>query len=69
MKLSLSTIGSLIKPQKIPALTYCPKPMLSIVGAKAFHFSVRNGKRWFRFAQNTGKIFNLNQVVKETLTP
>ena len=37
----------------IPALTYCPRGNPSIVGADAFHFSVRNGKRWYHIAQKT----------------
>src|SRR3989344_5989585 len=37
----------------IPALTYCPGGNPSIVGADAFHFSVRNGKRWCHIAQKT----------------
>ncbi len=47
-------------------MTYCPKPMLSIVGAETFHFSVRNGKRWCRLAQITRKfLISIYKYFKE----
>lgn len=35
------------------AMTHCPGLTASIVGAGAFHDSVRNGKRWFHTAPIT----------------
>jgi hypothetical protein len=47
--------------RKFLAMTYCPTVTRSIVGADSFHFSVRNGKRWFQIAQITKKFLSSNR--------
>jgi hypothetical protein len=49
--------------RKFLAMTYCPTVTRSIVGADSFHFSVRNGKRWFQIAQITKKFLASNLKV------
>jgi phage pi2 protein 07 len=60
-----SPVGDfLIENRKFLAMTYCPK-IISIVGAGAFHFSVRKGKRWCHTAQITRKF--LSSIIKVQL--